>query len=206
MKPSIIFRVPLVTLWLAVPAWAGGIDQLKRFVENTHAARANFVQVVVGKSGRKPKQSAGTMAFARPDKFFWNYEKPYKQVLIGDGQKLWAYDKDLNQVTVKKQGNAFSGTPAALLAGKGDLERDFTLSEVGRENGLDIVDAVPKAQDTTFARVRIGFADDLPRLMEVSDNFGQRTTIMFSGFERNPPLAPNTFRFTPPKGAEVLSE
>ena len=195
----------LLSLW-SLPATAGGIAELKAFLAETRTAKANFVQVVVGKSGRKPQESAGIMAFSRPGKFRWSYEKPYAQLLVSDGIRLWTYDKDLEQVTIKKLGDALGSSPVAILAGNGEVEKNFTLSEPGKVDGLEIVDAVPKDKDSTFARVRIGFADKVPRLMELRDNFGQVTTLMFSSFERNPALPAAMFSFTPPKGVDVVGE
>lgn len=194
-------------LSLVAPSWAlaSGTQQLKNFIEVTRSARGSFVQSVSGKSGRKPQQSVGTFAFARPGKFRWSYEKPYVQLLVSDGEKLWSYDPDLNQVAVKRLGKAFGSSPAALLAGE-SLEKNFILKDAGEAEGLEIVDATPKGEDSSFERVRIGFRDNLPRLMEVRDGFGQVTTLMFHQFESNPALSPGQFRFTPPKGADVVSE
>jgi outer membrane lipoprotein carrier protein len=184
---------------------AAGIDQLKAFWANTHAAEGSFAQSVVTKSGRKPQNSSGHFALARPGKLRWAYEKPYKLLLVADGEKLWTFDADLNQVTVSKTGKALGATPAALLTGE-ELDKHFTLTEAGVADGLEVVDAVPKASDSTFARVRIGLSDNLPRLMEVRDNFGQTTTLLFTEFQPNPMLAKDTFRFVPPKGADVVGE
>ncbi len=191
---------------LSNSAFAGGIDQLKAFLSETKSAKANFVQVVETKSGRKPQKSAGTMVFARPGKFRWSYESPYQQLLVSDGTKLWTYDKDLEQVTIKKLGTALGSSPAALIAGDGDLDKNFTLSEPGKVENMEIVDAVPRSQDSTFQRVRIGFVNKVPKLMEVRDNFGQVTTLTFTSFERNPSLPAGSFTFTPPKGADVVGE
>ncbi|MDE2600664.1 MAG: outer membrane lipoprotein chaperone LolA [Rhodocyclaceae bacterium] len=198
--------IPLLTLALwCNAATAGGIDQLKSFLAETKSAKASFSQVVAGKSGKK-QESSGSMAFSRPGKFRWSYEKPYQQLLVSDGVKLWSYDKDLEQVTIKKLGDALGNTPAAFLAGSGDLEKNFTLSEPGKVEGVEVVDAVPKDKDSTFQRVRIGFVDKLPKMMEVRDNFGQVTTLLFTGFERNPSLPAGTFTFVPPKGVDVVGE
>ncbi|MFN6960920.1 MAG: outer membrane lipoprotein chaperone LolA [Rhodocyclaceae bacterium] len=186
-------------------AFAGGIDQLKTFWANTHSAQGTFAQSVVGKSGRKPQNSVGRFALARPGKLRWSYEKPYKLLLVTDGEKLWSYDADLNQVTIGKIDQTLGATPAALLTGEA-LDRHFTLSEAGTEEGMEIVDAVPKAADSTFARVRIGMANNLPRLMEVEDNFGQTTTLLLTEFQPNPVLPASTFRFQPPKGADVIGQ
>ncbi|MEW6164148.1 MAG: outer membrane lipoprotein carrier protein LolA [Pseudomonadota bacterium] len=186
-------------------AAAGGIDQLKAFWANTHAAQGTFAQSVVTKSGRKPRNSTGSFALARPGKLRWSYDKPFQLLLVADGAKLWSYDADLNQVSVGKMDKTLGASPAALLTGE-SLDRHFTLAEAGVADGLEIVDAVPQAADSTFARVRIGLAGNLPRLMEVRDNLGQTTTLLFTEFQPNPMLAPDTFRFVPPKGADVVGE
>jgi outer membrane lipoprotein carrier protein len=186
-------------------ASAAGIDQLKAFWAETHAAQGTFAQTVTTQSGRKPQNSNGSFVLARPGKLRWSYEKPYKLLLVADGEKLWTFDADLNQVTVNKTGKALGATPAALLTGE-ELDKHFSLSEAGAADGLEVVDAVPKATDSSFARVRIGLANNLPRLMEVRDNFGQTTTLLFNSFQPNPPLAKDTFRFVPPKGADVVGE
>jgi outer membrane lipoprotein carrier protein len=186
-------------------AAAGGIDQLKAFWANTHAAQGTFVQSVVAKSGRKPQNSSGHFALARPGKLRWAYEKPYALLLVANGEKLWTYDADLNQVTISKMDKALGASPAALLTGE-SLDKHFRLSEAGAATGLEIVDAVPQAADGAFARVRIGMSNNLPRLMEVRDNFGQVTTLLFTDFQSNPLLDRDTFRFTPPEGADVVGE
>lgn len=187
-------------------AFASGPTQFKAFIAETHSARANFTQSVLAKSGRKPQVSQGTLAFSRPGKFRWTYDKPYYQLIVGDGEKLWIHDKDLNQVSVKKLGKALGSSPAALLAGDNELEKNFVLKDAGNGGGFEMVDATPKAQDSSFARVRIGFSDNLPRFMEVHDNFGQTTTLIFTQFERNPSLPSSLFHFAPPKGADVVGE
>jgi outer membrane lipoprotein carrier protein len=187
-------------------ACASGTEQFKTFIAATHSARANFAQSVVSKSGRKPQVSQGTLAFSRPGKFRWTYDKPYYQLIVGDGERLWIHDKDLNQVSVKKLGQALGSSPAALLAGDNELEKNFVIKDAGSGDGLEMVDATPKSQDSTFSRVRIGFSDSLPRIMEVHDNFGQTTTLIFSQFERNPNLPASLFHFTPPQGADVVGE
>lgn len=195
---------------LAPFAHADAIDRLKAFIADTHAARASFSQSVTGKSGRKPQLSSGQMMFARPGKFRWVYEKPYAQLLVGDGKKLWVYDPDLKQVSVTALGRALGSSPAALLAGQagenGAIEKNFNLAESGSRDGLDWVEARPKSADGGFERMRIGFAGADLRAMEIVDNFGQTTLIRFADFERNPALAVDLFRFTPPKGADVIGE
>jgi len=186
-------------------AAAAGIDQLNAFWAGTHAAEGAFAQSVATKSGRKPQKSTGHFALSRPGKLRWAYESPYKLLLVTDGAKLWSYDADLNQVSVSKTGKTLGASPAALLTGE-SLDEHFTLSEAGVTDGLEIVDAVPKSADSTFVRVRIGLSHNLPRLMEVRDNFGQTTTLLFTEFRPNPVLAKDTFRFVPPQGADVVGE
>lgn len=185
---------------------AAALDRLKNFVEQTRAGRAAFSQTVVAKSGRKPQQASGTMLFSRPGKFRWTYEKPYQSLIVGDGERLWVYDKDLNQVTVKKLGAALGSSPAALLAGDDELEKNFVLADGGQRDGIEWVEARPKAADSTFESLRIGFAGDVLQAMELRDNFGQTTTLTFHQFERNPVTDPGAFRFTPPKGADVVGD
>lgn len=186
-------------------AAASGIEQFKAFLETTTHARGSFVQSVAGKAGRKPQQSTGFFAISRPGKFRWSYEQPYKQLLVSDGQKLWSYDPDLNQVTVRKLGQALGSSPAALLAGDA-LEENFVLADGDTVDGFEFVEATPKSKEGTFERVRIGFKDKLPRIMEVRDNFGQTTTLLLNQFEVKAVLPAETFRFTPPKGADVVGE
>lgn len=196
----------LVGLPLAGLAQAAGIEQLKAFWAGTQTAQGTFAQSVVAKSGRKPQNSTGIFMLARPGKLRWSYEKPYKLLLVADGEKLWTYDIDLNQVTIGKLQKTLGATPAALLTGE-SLDTHFKLADAGTADGLEIVDALPKNPDsTTFARVRIGLSNNLPRLMEVQDNFGQTTTLLFAEFQPNPPLPKEAFRFVPPKGADVVGE
>ncbi len=190
---------------ISAPAMASGIGQFKSFLESTKNARGSFAQSVVGKSGRKPQQSTGFFAFARPGKFRWSYEKPYQQLLVSDGVNMWSFDPDLNQVTTRKLGQALGASPAGLLAGDA-LEDNFDLQDGGSTEGLEFVDATPKSTDSTFTKVRIGFQDKLPRIMEVRDNFGQVTTLILNQFEVNTALPADTFRFTPPQGADVVGE
>lgn len=195
----------IAALYAAIAA-ASGLDQLHAFLEGTQSAQGAFRQVVVNRDGRTTQTTAGTFAFARPGKFRWTYDKPFDQLIVGDGEKVWVYDRDLNQVIVRKLDAALGATPAALLAGDNALESNFTLVAGGAENGVEYVDATPKAPDSQFKRIRLGFADNLPRRMVLTDAFGQTTELTFSDVRRNPTLAPETFRFTPPKGADVVGK
>ncbi|HEX8738970.1 MAG TPA: outer membrane lipoprotein chaperone LolA [Casimicrobiaceae bacterium] len=208
LRVALLFvaSVAVTSIGGAAAARASGLDQLHAFLEGTHSATATFRQTVTRRDNRPAQTSSGTFAFERPGRFRWVYEKPYAQVIVGDGQRVWVYDQDLNQVMVRNLDAALGQTPAALLAGDNALEKNFTLVAAGDANGLAWVDAVPKAHDSQFKSIRIGFADDLPQRMELTDAFGQTTTLVFADTKRNPSLAPGLFVFTPPKGADVVGE
>jgi len=191
---------------LACPAAASGVDQLKAFLGGAKTGKTTFRQVVSGKPGRVPQESSGTFAFARPGKFRWSYEKPHPQIIVGDGEKLWIYDPDLNQVIVRKLDRALGSTPAALLAGDDALEKKFEVLDGGKNADVEYVDAKPRAADSGFASVRIGLKDNVPRTMELHDSFGQVTQLSFGPFERNAAVDAALFRFVPPPGADVVGE
>jgi outer membrane lipoprotein carrier protein len=185
-------------------AEAGAIDQLNRFLQETRTLKAEFAQAVVARGGRKPQESSGTVAISRPGKLRWEILKPYPQLVVGDGEKIWIHDPELKQVTVRKAGQALGGSPAALLAGKNELERDFVLAEAGEADGMAWLEATPKQSESGFEKVRLGFAGTDLKAMELHDNFGQVTHIRFSKLVRNPNLPADTFRFEPPAGADVI--
>ncbi len=190
----------------AQAACAAGIDQLQAFVDGTKSAKATFQQATTDRVGRTVQRANGTFVFARPGRFRWTYDKPLDQLIVGDGERVWILDRDLNQVIVRKMGDALGATPAALLAGDNTLEKNFTLVDGGNAEGLEWVDATPKSVDSGFTQVKIGFRDKLPRTMLLTDSFGQTTRLTFDAIERNPALAADAFRFTPPAGADVIGE
>jgi chaperone LolA len=185
---------------------AGSIEKLHAFVAQTNSARAEFSQKVLDKTGKATQISGGKVAFARPSRFRWEYRKPYEQVIVGDGEKLWVYDKDLNQVSVKKLQGALGSSPAALLAGSNEIEAYYNLDAKGVRGGLDWLEAYPRDSDSMFQKVRMGFKGNTLDTMELHDHLGQVTVIRFSKIERNPALDAQTFRFTPPEGADVLTD
>jgi outer membrane lipoprotein carrier protein len=203
-----IFAAGTSALLLALPpaACASGLGQLKAFLDGTKTAQGTFRQQVASKARQQAQDSGGTFAFARPGKFRWTYEKPFEQLIVGDGTRVWVYDRDLNQVIVRRLDVALGATPAALLAGDNALEKNFTLTEGTAAGGLEYVDAVPKTQDAQFTKVRLGFRENLPRAMELTDAFGQISTLTFQTFERNPQLAATMFRFDVPAGADVVGD
>jgi outer membrane lipoprotein carrier protein len=185
---------------------AGSIEKLKAFAEMTQSARANFTQTVRDRDGTTVQTASGKLIFARPGKFRWEYDKPNQQTIVGDGEKLWIYDKDLNQVTVKKMEGALGSSPAALLAGSNEIEHYYNLDAKGAKGGLDWLEAYPRDEDSMFSKVRMGFKGNLLDTMELYDHMGQVTVIRFEKLQRNPKLAGNTFTFTPPAGADLIED
>lgn len=203
--------VALLSGWLLTSGvHAAALDQLKTFVSTVKSANGEFVQrqVKTGPDGtaRVTGTSSGTFVFARPGKFTWKYAKPYEQVLQADGQTLIIYDKDLNQVTERKLDNALGSSPAAILFGSNDLEKNFTLKEGAVKDGIEWLELTPKSKDTQFERIAIGFKAGNLEGMELRDAFGNVTLLTFSGIQKNPALAANQFRFQVPKGADVLKQ
>lgn len=199
-------RTILCILLLSPQTHAGGIEALNSFIGDTRTARSSFSQTVIDQNGKLRQKSEGSLAFSRPGKFRWVYQKPYEQLIVGDGVKLWIYDADLEQVTVKKLGDALGSSPAALLAGSNDIEKHFVLKDAGMQDGMDWLEARPKDKESTFEFVRMGFAGGTLKSMQLKDSFGQTTELKFSRLEKNPRLNSSDFKFTPPKGADVISE
>ena len=199
----------LCTVAFLVLPWsaqAGAIDQLHQFLQSTKTLKADFAQTVIAKNGRKPQQSSGQVVISRPGKLRWDIQKPYPQLVVGDGEKIWIYDPELKQVTIRKAGQAIGGSPAALLAGSNELEKNFKLSEAGESEGFNWVEAIAKADDSGFEKIRLGLVGSDLKAMELYDNFGQTTLIRFSRLERNVTLPATTFKFTPPAGVDVVGE
>ncbi len=196
---------------------AGGLDSLERFVKTVKTGRAEFIQVVTepAKDGQaqRVKTSSGSFEFSRPNRFRFIYKKPFEQSIVADGQTLWLYDVDLNQVTARQQSQVLGSTPAALIAAAPDLralQADFTLVDAPDKEGLQWLSATPKAKDTQLQSVRVGFrvgdkADELAAL-EILDSFGQRSLLTFKHFEVNPAIPGSNFQFKPPAGADVMRQ
>ncbi|MBK8740098.1 MAG: outer membrane lipoprotein chaperone LolA [Betaproteobacteria bacterium] len=191
-------------LALAGPARAGAVEEFRAFTTQTRSARGDFSQVVVDRAGKVLREASGTFSLSRPGKFRWTYVKPYAQLLVGDGQKVWIYDTDLNQVTIRAMDQTLSATPAALLAGSQDFEKVFAVEDLPPGDGLTWLGARPRAAESGLESARIGFNKGTLEKLEFVDSFGQRTIITVSKFEKNPALGADHFKFTPPKGADVI--
>jgi len=195
----------LGSLTATAAAHADAVDSLKAFVREVKTGRASFTQTVTSPDGAKKKTSSGSFEFQRPSQFRFTYVKPFEQVIVADGQKVWLYDADLNQVTIRKFDQALGATPAALLAGAA-LERDFVLSALPPRDGLDWAQALPKGKDGAFQSVRVGFRTGQLAAVEITDSFGQRSLLQFGPLQGNVALAGDAFRFTPPAGADVIEQ
>ncbi|HJV62516.1 MAG TPA: outer membrane lipoprotein chaperone LolA [Albitalea sp.] len=199
-----LLAATLVSL-TSLAAHADAVGTLKDFVANVKTGHATFTQTVTSPDGAKKKTSSGSFDFSRPNRFRFTYAKPFEQVIVADGQKVWIYDADLNQVSSRKFSQALGATPAALLAG-GSLEKDFDLSALPPKDGLEWAQATPKAKDGAFQWVRIGFKGPELSAVEITDSFGQRSLLQFTQLVANAPVSPQLFKFTVPPGADVIEQ
>jgi len=205
LRAMVLAASMLAAAAAAGSARADAVDTLRDFVRDVKSGRADFTQTVSSPDGARRKVSSGSFEFQRPDRFRFAYTKPYEQLIVGDGRKVWIYDADLNQVSVRALSQAIGATPAALLAGAA-LERDFVLQAQPAQDGLDWVQATPRARDGAFQSMRIGFRGKDLAEVEILDSFGQRSRLQFSRYEANPALPESAFRFVPPKGADVIEQ
>jgi outer membrane lipoprotein carrier protein len=198
---------------IALSAQASGLDSLESFVKSARSGRAEFTQVVTGPAregqAARSKTSTGTFEFARPNRFRFNYRKPFEQTIVADGQTLWLYDADLNQVTARKQSQVLGSTPAALIASAPDLaslRKDFNLEAAGEKDGVQWVQATPKAKDGQLHSMKAGFRGNELAALEILDSFGQRSVLTFTKMELNAAVPPEQFQFKPPQGADVVKQ
>ncbi len=212
MRILLKFAIILIAA-CAGSAGAGGLESLESFIKQVKSGRANFSQVVTApaRDGQvaRAKTSSGTFIFSRPNRFKFIYKKPFEQTIVADGQTLWLYDVDLNQVTARKQAQVLGSTPAALIASAADirgLEADFVLSDLPAQDGLDWALATPKGKDNPLQSVRVGFRGaDLVRL-EILDSFGQKSVMAFTEFQGNMAVDASAFQFKPPAGADLVRQ
>lgn len=197
----------------ALSAGATGLNDLESFIKGVKSGKAEFSQVVTApaKEGQvaRSKVSSGTFEFLRPGRFKFIYKKPFEQTIVADGQTLWLYDVDLNQVTSRKQAQALGSTPAALIASSADLkalQADFALADAADKDGLQWVQGAPKVKESQLQSVRVGFKQGQLAALEIVDSFGQRSVLTFSSFAANAPLDATAFQFKPPAGADVMQQ
>jgi len=193
-------------LVLPLAAQADGVTSLKKCYDQTHAIKADFHQIVTDKQGQKIQEVYGEMQLKRPNKFRWDYHKPFEQQIISDGKQVWLYDTELAQVSVRELSKALGSSPAALLAGDDSLEKNFRLVNAFRKDSLDWVSTNPKDSDTGFNKISLAFKNDVLQEMDMVDSFGHQTKIVFSNVVHNPVIELKTFLFKPPKGVDVVGE
>ena len=193
-------------------AQADGLQSLEAFMQGAQAGKADFTQTVTSPSrdgqAARSKTSSGQFSFQRPGRFKFEYRKPFEQVIVADGKTLWMYDADLNQVTQRAQAKVLDATPAAILASAASvqaLRADFDLKAAPDQDGLQWVEALPKAKDGQLKSVRVGFAGDKLAAVDMLDSFGQRSLMRFTGVQTSASLPAETFKFVAPKGADVLA-
>lgn len=183
-----------------------GTDSLRRFFNEVNSFSARFSQVVLDERLSPIQESSGTLWIERPNKFRWDYEKPYKQQIVADGKRLWVYDVGLQQVTVRALSNGLGDTPAMLLAGKGRLDDNFRIKALSTQNDLEWVQLTPKRKDSGYEDIRIGFTQGKLRVLEMVDGFGHITRVMLESSRENVRIESTRFSFTPPEGVDVVGE
>lgn len=185
---------------------AAGQQKVEGFLQGLQSLQAQFKQTLTDRNGLTVEEATGTLAIRRPDRFRWDYREPNEQVIVADGARIWLYDADLQQVTVRKLDDTLSATPAMLLSGQGNLQDNFSVTQSSQEGGIFWVRMQPKRDDTDFKWVRLGFEGNSLRFMQLADKLGQTTNLEFSQLERNPALDPSRFTFTVPPGADVIGD
>ena len=209
MKTFIQSLSLVLSLWFGVGAAAAAdtaTQRLHGFITEVRTLSADFDQTVLDPNHKQIQSAQGTLYLQRPGRFRWDYTTPNKQLLVGDGKKVWFYDAELEQVTVKNQDAALGGSPAMLLSGDQPLDESFKVTERGMKDGLDWLELSPKTKDTEFSTVRLGFRADALEAMELTDGFGQTTHLHFTHQQRNPPLKSDLFKFVPPEGVDVVGD
>ncbi len=189
-----------------VPAWAGADarTQLDTFARALHSLSGQFSQSSVDMNGQVGRTARGTIALAKPRRFRWQITAPYPQTIIADGSKVWVYDPELEQVSVRDQSNAEAHSPLSVLTDPGLLGKTYKIAEEGSRDGLQWLRLQPKTRHAQFKYAELGFANNELRVMRFEDLLGDQTTIRFSHWQRNPVLPAQTFRFVPPPGTDIV--
>lgn len=200
-------RLFCLLLLMPLPSLAGvGDVRLKAFFNDVRSVRADFTQQVLDPRDKALQQTSGTMQLLRPGRFRWDYTKPYQQLIVANGEKVWLYDVDLEQVTVKKMDAVLGSTPALLLSSDARIEDNFSVRDLGVEHELAWVELTPKNKESGFEKLVLGFDEHNLLHMELQDSFGQLTRLSFTNIKRNLELDPAQFNFVPPPGVDVIGE
>ncbi len=203
---AVMFLLGMSSAMAATNAPKSGADSLRRFFHEVNSFSARFKQVVLDESLKPIQESSGTLWIERPNKFRWDYEKPYKQQIVADGKRLWVYDVGLQQATVRNLTGGLNDTPAMLLAGKGRLDDNFTIQPLDAQGNLMWVQLKPRHKDSGYDDIRIGFAQGKLRVIEMVDGFGQTTRVTLESPRENARIESARFSFTPPEGVDVAGE
>ncbi|MDH3353784.1 MAG: outer membrane lipoprotein chaperone LolA [Chromatiales bacterium] len=183
-----------------------GRDRLENFLGSFKTMQATFVQTLKNPKKEELERSEGKILLTRPNQFRLTYQTPYEQIIVADGTKVWLYDKDLEQVTVKPQDDSIGSSPASLLAGVKPLEEEFRIEELGLHEGFEWVNLYPKAPDASFDYIRVAMEGKTLRAIEMVDGFGQQTRLFFDQIDLNKPISKSYYQFTPPSGVDVIGE
>ncbi len=201
-----VVRLLLPLLFVTVAHAGEGETRLNRFLDGLSTMEADFVQTVTNARGERKEETRGKLWLSRPDRFRLHYKNPYEQLYVADGKNLWLYDRDLEQVTVKPQGESLGSTPATLLSSTAPLQENFSIKEEGKHEGFQWLLLKPKAADSNFDYVRLALEGDVLRAMEMVDGFGNTTRLYLEKVVRNPKVSEKQFHFTPPPGVDVIGE
>lgn len=197
----------LAAMVLAGPVVAGGRDDLNTFTKGLKGLDGQFTQQVFDAQGKLKESSSGKVAVSAPRLFRWEYVKPYPQLIIADGRKVWVYDPDLQQVSVRPQGAEEQNSPLAVLVDPSRLDAQFVVKDAGIVGGLTWLSLAPRGgNDAGLRSARLGFGKTGLARMHFVDARGQRTEISFNGWKRNPSFAAGTFKYVKPKGVDLIGE
>ncbi|HEY6643675.1 outer membrane lipoprotein chaperone LolA [Povalibacter sp.] len=183
-----------------------GYKRVEQLLGNLQSLQADFKQTLTDGKGEVAEQSSGTIAIRRPNRFRWEYQQPHEQLMVADGTRIWLFDPDLEQVTVRRMGDSLSATPAMLLSGEGKLSDNFNVTKTTRDAAAEWVMLEPRRNDTDFKWVRLGFGGDVLKYMQLADKLGQITTLEFTNVQKNPSLDPSRFVFKVPEGSDVIGD
>ncbi|MGN6519200.1 MAG: outer membrane lipoprotein chaperone LolA [Dokdonella sp.] len=195
---------------LTLATHAGAADsaraRMEAFSRDLHAVSGRFSQSVTDANGHRGDESRGTLALEAPRQFRWETIAPYQQTIVADGAKVWVYEPDLEQVSVRNQSAAEAHSPLTVLTDLSQLDSQFTASEAGERDGLAWLRLASKAKEPDFEYAELGFDATALQRMRFKDQLGNVTEIRFSDWKRNPALPAGTFRFTPPEGVDVVGD
>ncbi len=201
-----LVAVIALALGLLAPSAYSATNALDRFFKNVQTVKAEFKQVVLDEGLNTIQESSGKFYLQRPGKFRWDYEQPFKQHIVGDGKRIWVYDVELQQVTVRKMEGALGNTPAILLAGKGNLNKNFKVKSLGKQGKLNWMQMIPRNKDGGFEDIRVGFENGHIRMLEMIDSFGNTTRISLRNVRENKRIKKSRFKFKAPKGVDVVQQ